>query len=303
MKRRVTASYLSAVVTGCTSLMLGAANESRAAPFTGLRDGNPTSLQAVSPPTNNLSSAALPSKAMKNAMEIVRDRQLHCSVTNAVFRHGFSDQVEFSCNEGLGYIATRIGTDYSSTDCVTSQQNPTRCTLPENAQSALGLVQYFDEANVACKPVRARYIVAVNKDRITRFEVKCSSGEGYILDVPFYRIYGYADQLLHEPVLRSAAYSCLQEPQLCKWTSHHESVFGLYEAVEARLGETCDPEDARYVGHTLTEDADVYELKCHADRDSLLVTTSLTGNAIRVAPCTTAQLVGAECRLSSVNHR
>lgn len=297
------ADFSAVIAAGFIGLGGGAVSKSHAALFDGFRDSKSASFYPAILAADSSSPTPSSDKAMQKAVEIVKERQLHCLVTNAAFRYGPVEQVEFSCREGLGYLASRIGADYGSADCVTSLTNPTRCTLPENAHPALGLTQYLDEAGVGCTPSKARFIVGINDIRLVRFEVKCASGDGYILDVPFYKIDGYAQQLLHEPVLNSAAYNCLQAPRLCKWTSHRESMVELSKKFNIGLNKTCDPEDARYVGHTPANDADIYELKCHENSDSLLVTMSLRGEAITAVPCINTRLSGAECQLSSFARR
>ncbi len=137
--------------------------------------------------------------------------------------------------------------------------------------------------------MRARYIGLNAGLKFRRYEVKCSSGAGYILNMPSADGSGPPPQ----------ATACFELESECQFTSHIENVAELAYAVGKSFGDGCRIGDARYVGYVAARDHELYEVSCQAERDGELIEVDHAGVLIRSAECSKVKLVGADCQLKS----
>lgn len=119
-----------------------------------------------------------------------------CELTDAgVIKDGHRDGVraityEVVCKNNFGWIITKAGDQISAFDCLALQSSakvnktlPT-CRLQANANPVAGLVGLVQKAGLGCMPERGQFLGGGGQPAISRYEVMCSSGLGYIIDAP-----------------------------------------------------------------------------------------------------------------------
>lgn len=196
---------------------------------------------------------------------------------------------EAACNEGIGYFVYQLKDKLPiAFDCIAAAESgKLACMLPKNRHPAGGLNPYLQAVGVKCSALRARRIAEDRDQKLRKYEVECSGGGGYVLDIPLSDGTGPAPQ----------AYDCLQTPGACTFTSHVDSVAMLAHAVGETLGSDCRISEARYVGFVGATGRDLYELACQHGHDGLLVELDRTGVVRAGMPCASVKLKGASCQL------
>lgn len=98
---------------------------------------------------------------------------------------------EVACKDDFGWIVTLAGDKVSAYDCLAlatsekaSRGKLATCRLEENASPADGLTALARKAGLACKPVRGTYMGGGGEPAISRYEVLCDDGAGYVIDAP-----------------------------------------------------------------------------------------------------------------------
>ncbi len=113
------------------------------------------------------------------------------AVVNDTRRGGVHTVVyEVACKDNLGWLVTKAGDKVSAFDCLALMSSakadkkvPT-CRLAANAAPATGLVGLTRKAGVTCKPEDGAFLGGGGQPPISRYEVRCAEGSGYIIDAP-----------------------------------------------------------------------------------------------------------------------
>jgi len=97
---------------------------------------------------------------------------------------------EVACKDNLGWLVTKAGDQVSAFDCLalmSSAQIDKKvpiCRLAANADPVSGLVGLTRKAGLACKPEDGAFVGGGGQPPISRYEVRCAEGSGYIIDAP-----------------------------------------------------------------------------------------------------------------------
>jgi len=101
---------------------------------------------------------------------------------------------EIACKDDFGWIVTKTNEALTAYDCVALQSSAkavkgrgpklTTCRLKANVGSNAGLASLTKKAGLACKPLQGAYLGGGGEPAISRYEVMCEGGAGYIIDAP-----------------------------------------------------------------------------------------------------------------------
>ncbi len=242
-------------------------------------------------------------RGLREAPALVARAGIACTVTQAVYEgessllnaHGAylgrARLYEVACAEGLGYFLNLRGNEPPfAVDCIIAgETGKSACMLALNHHPAGGLDPALKAAGVPCRAERARYLGQNDGTRIRRYEVRCASGAGYILDLPLADGRGPPPQ----------AISCFATEEECKLSTHLGNVAALAYAVGKAFGDSCQIGDARYVGYVAARDHDMFEVSCQAGHEGELIEIDRAGALARHTPCSEIKLVGGACKLKA----
>jgi hypothetical protein len=101
---------------------------------------------------------------------------------------------EVACKSDFGWVVTKTGEALTAYDCVALQSSAkaqkgrgpklTTCRLKANIGSTAGLASLTKKAGLTCKPTEGAYLGGGGEPAISRYEVLCDGGSGYIIDAP-----------------------------------------------------------------------------------------------------------------------
>lgn len=98
---------------------------------------------------------------------------------------------ELACKNDLGWIVSKIGGKVSAYDCVAlaasekvAKGKLAVCRLADNLNPASGLTTLAQKAGLSCNAVQGNYLGGGGTPAISRYEVLCDNGAGYIIDAP-----------------------------------------------------------------------------------------------------------------------
>ncbi len=141
-------------------------------------------------------------RVMGNPMEIIEAGKLirtagaTCQAVDArSISHGRTgDTYEVACKDELGWIVTGLEGKASAYDCMSvavaaklagPRSHPSVCRLPFNVRQEVGLTNLAKRAGVAtCEVTKAVYLGSGGAPPISRYELACKDGAGYLLDAP-----------------------------------------------------------------------------------------------------------------------
>lgn len=101
---------------------------------------------------------------------------------------------EIACKGDFGWVVTKIDNTLSAYDCLALSSSAkaqkgrgakfTTCRLKANVGSTAGLSSLTKKAGLACAPTNGAYLGGGGDPAISRYEVLCDGGSGYIIDAP-----------------------------------------------------------------------------------------------------------------------
>jgi hypothetical protein len=101
---------------------------------------------------------------------------------------------EVACKGDFGWVVTKTGDALTAYDCVALQSSAkaqkgrgpklTTCRLKANIGSTAGLASLTKKAGLSCTPTQGAYLGGGGEPAISRYEVMCDGGKGYIIDAP-----------------------------------------------------------------------------------------------------------------------
>jgi len=133
----------------------------------------------------------------KAAAEMAAEAGVTCDPTSAVLlndKHKGGDRAvtyEIACRNDFGWIVSKVGGKVSAYDCyaLTASEKAAKgklpvCRLRDNVGSTAGLATLAQKAGLTCKPVQGAYLGGGGQPAISRYEVLCDNGAGYVIDAP-----------------------------------------------------------------------------------------------------------------------
>ena len=208
---------------------------------------------------------------------------------------------EATCQEGLGYIfLAPEGAAPSAFDCLALSVNKPKageadkgqlyCRLPGNAAPADGLQPILAKAGVTCTQTSARWMGAPPDDSLNQYEVLCSEGPAYVLQVP---TAGSAQKL--------TAVDCFTlSPGACQYFPK-DKFLARITTMAAPANRTCTASDARYMGTTSTNKNSFYELACTDEKSGFVLQVDATGKFVSAIDCARASAIGGGCTLTAAS--
>lgn len=104
-------------------------------------------------------------------------------------KHSISYEV--ACKDDFGWVISKVGDKVSAYDCVAlaasekmAKGKLATCRLQANMGSQAGVASLAKKAGLTCAPVQSTYLGGGGEPAISRYEVLCDSGAGYIIDAP-----------------------------------------------------------------------------------------------------------------------
>ncbi len=219
---------------------------------------------AVAPVSSAYAKSDKPDKGHEEGMAaapaLLQQTGANCTLTdanhlgaskakNAEGKEVVTQIYEVACQEGLGYmlLAPDSGAP-TAFDCLALSANAPKegakdtgglyCRLPANANPLTGLQPVIDKAGVSsCTLNQGRWMGAGAEQKFNQYEVGCSDGRAYVLQVPFK---GSTHALNAVDCMRTPADTCKYLPK--------EKMVSIISAMAAPSGRACTPTDARYVG-------------------------------------------------------
>ncbi|PTT06063.1 hypothetical protein [Caulobacter sp. HMWF025] len=136
----------------------------------------------------------------KEAGELAAEAGIACTLTDAgvimnANRAGVRTvSYEIACKNDFGWIVTKTDKAITAYDCLAlltsaravKGRGPklTTCRLAANIGSVAGLDALTQKAGLSCKPSDGIYLGGGGDPAISRYEVACEYGGGYIIDAP-----------------------------------------------------------------------------------------------------------------------
>lgn len=98
---------------------------------------------------------------------------------------------EVACKDDFGWVVSKVNDKVSAYDCVAlaasekaAKGKLATCRLQANVGSNAGIASLARKAGLTCKPVAGTYLGGGGDPPISRYEVLCEGGAGYIIDAP-----------------------------------------------------------------------------------------------------------------------
>jgi hypothetical protein len=205
------------------------------------------------------------------------------------------ESYEVACSEGTGFLINKYETGgakaYNCVQVATSYSAAGNkgavCTLPENADLHAQMQPIVAKTGIKCTVNNQTWIGGSDTSKVNRYEVGCSEGTGYILDVPY-------EGPPNPPI------TCLQAenvPYECKFTSKEARVAQV-AAIAAGADKTCQVSAARWVGNSPDTHHDFFEVACTGKSGFFLETDK--GALVKSVDCIRAESIGGGCKLTDM---
>ncbi len=249
-------------------------------------------------------------QAMKEAPPLVTQAGLPCTLTDAKVlgvgkpkddkgKEVQTTYYELVCSEGLGYvlIAPQGGTP-TGFDCLALTANKPKageadkgqlyCRLPANADPVKGLQPVAAKAGLACTVDQARWMGANPEQKFDQYEISCSEGRAYVLQVPA----GGSTHAL-TPI------DCLTlDSGVCQYFTK-EKLAGLMSRLAGPANRPCQVTNARWMGTAANTHHSYYELACSDEKAGYVLELDPQDKFVSSLDCARASAIGTGCTLTS----
>ena len=227
-----------------------------------------------------------------------------CAVTDAEFRGNVRMDVngkmtktkvyEVACSDGLGYfIQVPEGNPPRLYDCLavaSAKLEDTACTLPANAEPHKSLQPVAAKAGLQCTVNQARYAGTSVEGKFNQYEVGCSEGAAYFLQVP----QGGSTHPL-------TAIDCVRlvgGTNACTYLTKEAAVQRI-AALAPPTRKACQTSDVRFIGEVPGK-AVFYEVACTDGKSGYVLQTDQAGKYMTDIDCARAVNIGGGCKLTTV---
>lgn len=244
------------------------------------------------------------------APAVAQAANLNCQIADALYLGSAGEGAtlqnvyEVACTGALGYVLVQrpAPQPVQAVDCLSAKtvadreeaagtSRPTRCTLPANANPAVGLQPIVQQLGRRCTIDRGRAVGGLTSGGGgTRFEVGCTEGGALVIDAP-----------TPGSALQPAALSCLQAAAAnaaCEYETQEQQI----AAVRPRLAgpaASCQVSGIRYAGRpTQRPTNEVVEIACGAT-GGFLIESDPAGATVNTWSCGSAEARGLPCELTN----
>jgi hypothetical protein len=242
-------------------------------------------------------------KGMAAAPDLIKAAGLDCQLSDARFIGEGKDTktkatnslYEVACtgNEGALIQKASDGTVqfFTCTEAATPKDgkpSTLTCILPGNEDPKAGLVPYIAKSGVQCTPSQVRGIG--HNATATVFEVKCASGDGYILETS-------APPRLDKPVTMNPCIG--YDPTLnvhCELTDRTAQM-AVVDRLASQSGKDCTVKDRRFIGASQASGSMFYEVSCQNGKGYVLQ-TSASNQFQKAIACADADAIAGGCTLT-----
>ena len=262
-------------------------------------------------------------QSMMDAPPLVQAAGLKCDVQDA-YLLGLSDEkingktykasfYEIVCGQGLGYIFKSVkDSDASFYDCMTlkvifdrlspaekaaqvkAKTTNTCGMLPGNADPKAGLNPLMVQSGEPCGSVANADVLGTNPaEKITFFEVSCSTGPGYVLTFPQP---GSSKEMNVIP-----CYKAENIGAPCKMTGKDIISKQIVALDTSGKHPNCMPNRGRWVVTDTANGSEYYELGCADGTTAYMIRTSSKGAFREAIECTLATRIAGGCTFMNVN--
>ena len=245
-------------------------------------------------------------KGKKDVPPLIQAAGLACTPTEAAFLGTSEEKVdgksvksslyEVSCSEGLGaIIMSKPNAKPASYDCIQiAESGSLSCRLDGNANPAAALQPVVAKTGRTCQVAKAKYLGTSPSAGITRYEIGCASGPGFVLDSP-----------LPGSTAQPSTISCLkaQSGQInCTFTDKAASTAELVALTASQpAAKECTVKDARWVTTDPSKNSEYYELGCDGNKPGFMTEVAANGSFVRTLSCAQAQGIAGGCTMTDVN--
>ncbi len=244
------------------------------------------------------------------APAVAQAANVNCQIADALYLGSAGEGAaaqnvyEVACNGGLGYVLVQrpAPQPVQVVDCLSAKtvadreeaagtSRPTRCTLPANANPAVGLQPVVQQLGRRCTIDRGRAVGSLSGGGGgTRYEVGCTEGGALMIDAP-----GPGS------TLQPTALTCLQAAAAnaaCEYETQEQQI----AAIRPRLAgpaASCQVSGIRYAGRpTQRPTNDVVEVAC-GSTGGFLIESDAAGSTVNTWSCGSAEARGLPCELTN----
>jgi hypothetical protein len=237
---------------------------------------------------------------MKAAPALIAANHIPCTLVDARLtgnlksaKGGTATLTEMACKEGTGYVVLVVDKPATTDifDCMIADQPAANgkpgaiaCQLPENANPSAGLQYWITQAGRNCTESNSRFI-GMTTDNHRLYEVACTNGQGYVLD-------------LMAATWSVNASNCLAYANgtvKCSLTTP-DSELSEVTTLAASAGKCATVAKDRYMLST-QDGSDYFEIAC-PDGKGYVLHGDKTGALNEVIPCAQAYQIGDGCHLT-----
>jgi hypothetical protein len=207
---------------------------------------------------------------------------------------------EVVCKEGLGWmILAPEGGAPQAFDCLALSANAPAagekdngklyCRLPPNQNPIQGLAPIITKAGLQCQPAQAQWMGSDPNNKFNQYEVACSTGMDYVLQVPEA---GSSHAL--------TAISCLDVAAgTCKFLPQDKRVALVAQLAAPANRSNCQVSDFRYMGTTSSNKNSYYEIACTDAKSGYVLQVDADNKYVAAIDCARATSIGGGCTLTS----
>lgn len=252
--------------------------------------------------------AAAKAQGMAEAPPLLQQAGVVCTVSDAAAQGAGKTDVdgakvdtkfyEVACSDGPGYIVIAPeGKPVKAYNCLGMAQavatNPGQlvCTLPANAQTAGTLQPILTKAGARCTPSQARWAGMSAENKIDLYEVGCSEGGAYVLQVPQA---GSTRTLLAVNCLRGASAGIE-----CQYVTKAQALETITKAAAGANRPACQVNDMRFMGATKSN-TEFFELGCADGKSGYVIEVDAGGKFVKAVTCGLAVNIGGGCQFTAV---
>lgn len=255
--------------------------------------------------SSKLSPEKAREKGMAEAPAVAQAAGLACTVADAMYTGGGKmgavdvQTYEISCQDGPGYVLLSkpqnqadaiecLAAKHAADEAVAKGGKPgLSCSMPANADPKAKLQAIAAKAGARCTVTDAAWMGFSASTGANRYEVGCSEGMGYIVDLP--KAAG-AVKTTDCIVASGGGYQCKFTPKA--------QIVSYIGGLAAKTGRACQVSDARLVGAT-SRGTSYYEVAC-AGAAGFVFETDATGKIGKPIDCLEATGIGGGCKLTDV---
>jgi len=245
-------------------------------------------------------------RGLKEVPALLQAAGVSCNPSDAAFLGTSEEKVdgkavkqnvyEVACQGALGYIVMAKGNEKPQTyDCIAVAESGTlTCRLDGNGNPAQTLQPVIAKTGRNCQIAQAKYLGTSPSAGITRYEVGCSNGPGFVLDSP-----------LPGSTAQPSAISCMKAASgqiNCAFTTKEASVAELVQLTASQpAAKDCKVKDARWVTSDPSKNSEYYELGCDENKPGFMAEIASNGSFLRTLSCAQAQGIAGGCSMTDVN--